>query len=90
MRAVVWTEPALRDLQGIRGYIGQFNPTAAQRIGSRLRAAGDSLAELSDRGRPAGRYREITAVWPYVLRYRVAGDSVVIMRVRHGKQRPES
>jgi plasmid stabilization system protein ParE len=50
MRGVIWTEPALRDLEGIRTYIGQFNPTAAQRIAAQLRAAGDSLTEFADRG----------------------------------------
>lgn len=80
---------ALRDLQGIRNYIGQFNPTAARRVAARLEAAGDSLADLSARGRPTGRYRELTAIWPYVLRYRLADDRVIILRVRHGKQQPD-
>jgi toxin ParE1/3/4 len=88
MRRVIWAASALRDLQGIRAYIGQFNPTAAQQMAGRLQVAGDSLGEMTDRGRSAGRYRELTAVWPYVLRYRPAGDQVLILRVRHGKQRP--
>lgn len=88
MRGVIWTEPALRDLEGVRTYIGQFNPTAAQRIAAQLRAAGDSLNEFADRGRPAGRYRELAVIYPYVLRYRLVGDQVAILRVRHGKRRP--
>ena len=32
----------------------------------------------------AGGLREITTVWPYVLRYRVEQDRVIILRVRHG------
>ena len=32
MREIVWTVAALRDVQGIRAYIGQFNPTAARRV----------------------------------------------------------
>ncbi len=88
MRQVVWTRSALRDLQGIRAYIGQFNPTAAQQTATRLQAAGNNLAEMADRGRSTGRYREITVLRPYVLRYRLAGNQVVILRVRHGKRRP--
>jgi len=88
MRGIIWTEPALDDLEGIRAYIGQFNPTAAERIATRLREAGDSLKEHTDRGRPAGRYRELTVVHPYVLRYRLVGDQVAILRIRHGKRRP--
>jgi plasmid stabilization system protein ParE len=32
------------------------------------------------------RLREMTTVWPYILRYRVDQDRVVILRVRHGAQ----
>ena len=88
MRRVIWAAAAIRDLQGIRAYIGQFNPTAAQQVAARLLAAGNSLAEMTDRGRPAGRHREITVIQPYVLRYRLTGDLVTILRVRHGKRRP--
>lgn len=54
-----------------------------------LIAAADSLTELPERGRPAatGR-REVVSIWPYVIRYQVIGDRVVILRVRHGSQRP--
>ena len=30
--------------------------------------------------------REMTIVWPYILRYRVSGDKVFILRIRHGAQ----
>jgi len=26
----------------------------------------------------------MTTVWPYILRYRVEGDTIIILRVRHG------
>ena len=51
----------------------------------RLIAVADSLSDFSNRGRDLGDgRREITTVWPYVLRYRVTDDTVVIPRVRHG------
>jgi plasmid stabilization system protein ParE len=51
----------------------------------------DSLSEFSERGRDAGEgRREMTIVWPYVLRYRVERDTVFILRVRHGAQEPDA
>jgi hypothetical protein len=29
------------------------------------------------------------AVPPYLIRYRIAGDTVFILRIRHGARRPE-
>ncbi len=88
-RTVVWTEASLRDLRSIRSYIRQFNPGAAARLAERLLEAGDSLAENPARGRPVGNHRELTIIWPYVLRYRLTQNQVFIMRVRHGaRQRP--
>lgn len=28
--------------------------------------------------------REMTTVWPYILTYRVEGDTVLNLRIRHG------
>jgi toxin ParE1/3/4 len=90
LRRVIWTRPAQRDLEGIRAYIGQFNPLAAQRFAQRLVAAAESLNDSPDRGRLSGRkHRELTTVNPYVIRYRVAPDIVYILRVRHGARRPD-
>ena len=50
---VVWTEPALAQLQAIRAYIAQFNPRAAMHVAAGLRDAGNSLTHFPHRGRPA-------------------------------------
>ena len=87
MRRIVWTEAAVEHLEAIVTYISAFNPTAAGRLAERLIAVADSLAEFPDRGRAAGGgRREVTTVWPYVLRYRVEGETVFILRIRHGAQ----
>jgi plasmid stabilization system protein ParE len=76
-------------VQTIREYVGQFNPVAARRIAAALIVAADSLVELPERGRPIGHgRRELAAIWPYVIRYRIVGDAVIVLRIRHGKQRP--
>jgi len=33
--------------------------------------------------------RELTIVWPYLLRYRVDGDRVIVLEVRHGAREPD-
>lgn len=87
---VRWTEAALTDLERIRSYIGHFNPSAARRMAARLIEAANSLDSFPERGRSIGRgRRELTVVWPYVIRYRIADEHVVILRVRHGAQAPE-
>lgn len=86
---VVWTDRALANIAAIVTYIvSQHSPLAAQRLGQRLLATGDSLETESDRGRPIGKgRRELTVVAPYLIRYRVTGARVVILEVRHGARR---
>ena len=85
LRTIVWTDEAVAHLEAIVAYITAFNPAAAQTLGERLSAVADSLAEFPGRGRDAGGgKREMTTVWPYVLRYRVEVERVIILRIRHG------
>lgn len=87
MVQVIWTPQSLRNLRSIRAYIAQANVAAADRIAQRLEAAGNGLIDFPDRGRPAERgMREIATVPPYILRYRVVGDKVYIVRIKHGRQ----
>ena len=90
LTAVVWSLAAIVDLQEIRGYIGAFNPAAARNTASRLISAGESLVNFPARGRPVpgADLRELVVVYPYIIRYRIDGDEVVILRVRHGRRRP--
>jgi plasmid stabilization system protein ParE len=61
-------------------------PGAAQRLATELEVLADSLAEMPGRGRRVeGDARELVA-GRYLLRYRVAGDQVVIVRVKHSAQ----
>ena len=78
--SIIFSAEALADLTEIRAYIGQDNPFAASRIAVQLIAACDRLEYLPERG------REITTVWPYVIVYRIRGDDVDIIRIRHGAQ----
>lgn len=85
MRKIVWTDEALEHLEAIVTYVSVYDLAAAERLGQRLIAVADSLADYSDRGRDAGGgRREMTTVWPYILRYRVDEATVTILRIRHG------
>lgn len=89
MARVVWPDEVTERLDEIARYISRDNPVAADRIASRLIALGESLREFPNRGRPArDGAREMTGVPPYILRYRVIGDVVVIVGIQHGRQRP--
>lgn len=88
MTRIVWTEPARQDLESIRSYIDQFSPLAAHRMAGRLGAAANGLIDYPERGRPIGRgRRELTIISPYLIRYRLDGDTVVILPIRHGARR---
>ena len=86
--AIRLARAAHADLAALRRHIGQENPAAATRIAIQILAACDTLEYLPERGRP-GRYpgtREIAAVWPYVIVYRIEAAGVVILRIWHGAQ----
>ncbi len=94
-RSIVWTVPARRDLENIRTYVAQFKPLAAQGLAHRLVEAVEALAHYPTRGRllsdapsDANR-RELVIVWPYLIRYRVEPERIIILRIRHGALRPD-
>jgi toxin ParE1/3/4 len=87
---VVWTDEALRAIEQAYEYLYQFNPRAAEHIAASIRAEGLSLANFPHRGRPVPGtdMREWVSAYPYIIRYRVAANEVVILRVRHSARRP--
>jgi toxin ParE1/3/4 len=88
-RHVIWSSRSRRDLEAIRAYVGQDAPLAARRLSIQLFAAGESLAALPDRGRHVGGgVRELTIIYPYIIRYLVRAEQVRIIRIKHGAQRP--
>jgi plasmid stabilization system protein ParE len=88
---VVWTEPALDGVALAYDYIFKFNPRAATHVAQTLIAEGDSLEHFPHRGRPVARtsMRELVShSYPYIIRYRIEGDRVIILRIRHTARRP--
>ena len=87
---IVWTKPALAAILRAYDYICDFNPRAAMHVAESLRDAGNSLVDFPHRGRPVRGtdMRELVTAYPYIIRYRVRGDEVVILRIRHTSRRP--
>ncbi len=87
---VVWSNTALAHLRFIRAYVEQFNPRAARALAEGLVAASNSLVTFPHRGRPVPGTdkRELVTAYPYIIRYRIVGDVVRILRVRHTSRRP--
>ncbi|MHB8284567.1 MAG: type II toxin-antitoxin system RelE/ParE family toxin [Caulobacteraceae bacterium] len=83
---MIWTAEARANLIAVHDYIGQFSPLNAQRFSLRLIKAVESLAEFPERGRPVSGGRDYTAIWPYIVRYRVTTGEIIILRIRHGDQ----
>lgn len=86
---VTWSPEAIDDVERIHGHLIELNPSAAARIAAELLIAGDSLAVFPHRGRPGllPGFRELVAIRPYVLVYRVLPDGTAdILRVWHSAQ----
>jgi addiction module RelE/StbE family toxin len=90
LTTVVWSKSALTHLTAIRAYIEQFNPHAAGNVAVAIIEAGNSLAIFPYRGRqvPGTENRELLTIYPYIIRYRVVGTVVRILRVRHTSRQP--
>ncbi|MGD0432596.1 MAG: type II toxin-antitoxin system RelE/ParE family toxin [Acetobacteraceae bacterium] len=88
--AVVWTLTAARGIQRAYDYLADFNPRAAMRLAESLRAEGNSMVDFPQRGRPVRgtNMRELVTRYRYIIRYRVEGSDVVILRIRHTARRP--
>ena len=61
----------------------------AEHLAAALLSTADGLAKFPRRGRklPNTEFREVTPTHPYLLRYRLTADEVVILRVRRLSQR---
>jgi toxin ParE1/3/4 len=91
MRYVTWTRKARADLREIRSFIAIDNPEAANRLAERIVDAAESLVGFPHKGRTVRRgLRQIQAVHPYVIRYRVKRAEIEITRVYHGARNVRS
>jgi toxin ParE1/3/4 len=91
MAALIWTEPALSDLDAIADYIALENPEAACRLVQRVVQHVEQLARHPESGsRPrelrGSRYRQIVEP-PCRVFYRYDGERVFILSIVRGEMR---
>jgi toxin ParE1/3/4 len=85
MARVIWTEPALEDLDEIADYISLDDPAAAKRLVRRVFERVDQLVSFPEMGScpmelRGTEYRHLV-IPPLRVFYRVAGDLVFIVYV---------
>lgn len=91
MAQIIWTEPALSDLEAIADHIALDKPVAARALVGRVFDRVAMLAEHPMSGpRPrelrGSRYRQIVEP-PCRVFYRLAGDEVIILHIMRSEQR---
>ncbi len=87
---IVWSRRALLNLDAIAEYLREDNPSAAVRTLDAIAEGVSRLAVHPFRGRigRAARTRELVILrTPYIVAYRVRGDSLEILAVIHGARR---
>lgn len=84
-----WSAWAQVDRGAIFDYIEADNPRAAIAVDERIEKLTQTLARFSGSGRPGrieGTRELVISRTPYIAAYRIAGDTVYILRVLHGSQ----
>jgi addiction module RelE/StbE family toxin len=90
MAQIIWTEPALSDLDAIADYIAIENRDAAQRLVHKVFEHVSQLAEHPESGSRLGemkrsRYRQLVEPHCRII-YRYADDHVFILHVMRTEQ----
>ncbi|MGS6585424.1 type II toxin-antitoxin system RelE/ParE family toxin (plasmid) [Vibrio alginolyticus] len=93
MPQVIFAPAAIRDLERLREFLRPKNPAAAERAAKAIIQGVQALGELPRIGRPIEDMPEEFRDWlidfgdsGYVARYRIDGDTVVVLAIRHQKE----
>lgn len=84
-----WSVFAKTDRKFIFDYIEADNPRAAAAIDDRIQTRVECLAQFYEMGRPGridGTRELVISGTPYIAAYRIADNTVRILRVLHGAQ----
>jgi len=87
---IKWLKKALCNVEQAHDYIGQDNPAAAVRVVLKIQAAVAQLVESPLIGRPGrveGTRELVVLQTPYIVIYRVKGNTVHIIRVLHSSRK---
>ncbi|MGH7093478.1 MAG: type II toxin-antitoxin system RelE/ParE family toxin [Stellaceae bacterium] len=86
---IEWSVWARADREAIFDYIEADNPRAAAAVDRRLVQRIGALCRLPEIGRPGrieGTLELVITHTPYIVAYRIIGDTVRILRVLHGSR----
>ncbi|MFM0091556.1 type II toxin-antitoxin system RelE/ParE family toxin [Paraburkholderia sediminicola] len=84
-----WSAFAIDDRDAIFDYIEEDSPHAAAVVDDRIRVQVRQLLQFPETGRSGrveGTRELVISRTPYIAAYRIAGDTVHILRVLHGAQ----
>jgi toxin ParE1/3/4 len=85
-----WSLFAQTDRDAIFDYIEADSPRAAVAVDARIREQVETLARFPHSGRPGrieGTRELVISRTPYIVAYRITGNTVRILRVLHGARR---
>lgn len=90
MARLIWTEPALSDLEAVADYIALDNPAAASLLVKRVFERVERLERFPNSGKcpaelPQSLYREIV-ISPCRIFYRVEGGVVFLLHVMRAER----
>lgn len=93
MPRLIWSQPALPDVQRLYRFLAPKNPDAAKRAVGAIRQGMKVLGQQPGVGRPVEDMPEAFREWiidfwesGYVARYRIEVDAITILAVRHQKE----
>jgi len=89
MTAVIWSPKSLRDLDDIKAYVAQRNPTAAQRLVKKIVRRMDRIELFPNSGSnveedDSRRYRQVLqGNYRVIYRYDAGSDTAFVVTVIH-------
>ena len=87
----IWSPEAIADLAALRAYIAQDDPAAAQRVALLIIRNIETLlpdsAEIGRPGRVPGTRELVIPRTPFIVPYRLVGNTIQILRIFHGARR---
>ncbi|MDZ7852217.1 MAG: type II toxin-antitoxin system RelE/ParE family toxin [Halomonas sp.] len=93
MPQVIFSRSAIRDLARLREFVRPNNPSASERAANAIIQGVQKLGELPHIGRPIDdlpeKYRELLIEFGesgYIARYRIDGNTLVVLAIRHQKE----
>ncbi|WP_282067318.1 type II toxin-antitoxin system RelE/ParE family toxin [Vibrio rotiferianus] len=93
MSQVIYTPSSVRDLDRIREFLKSKDPRAAARAGKTIISSMREVAKAPSIGKPIEQMPQEFRDWiidfgqtGYVVRYRISGDKIVVLAVRHQRE----